>query len=903
MTRSQPASSRFTPEPVFDTWLLRIVDAGLAAIVLIAPYLLGGRFPVGRLCLVSCVCVTAIAWLVRYSRDPARGWNRSGAEWLLLAGILLVGFQLVPLPPAILSRVSPAIGKLLPLWTESTEPAVQLGVWSTVSLFPEATRGGLVMLLTYGMLFLLMIQRIRSVSDAERVMRLLAVAAVCMAALGLLQYLLGNGKFLWVYEHPFSSTSKAVKGPFPNENHFAHFLALGIGPLLWWVQHQTRRHSRSHQDAGHRGRRGGSRQDLGKVALAAGIAIVAFSGLLTFSRGGVLMIMLAATVCVGLYVSRSLLARQSLLMLALVAVLSGAALWIHGYQNLSHQLATIHAGSLDELNQSLRREVVWGASLRAIPEFLRLGAGIGTQREIYQRYLLEPSPVEFTHAESGYLQTLCEAGLPGMSLVAAGLGLAGFWCWRGLFQPDRPDITAISGAAASGLAVSIVHSVSDFVWYVPACVSVTVVLLACACRMQQLAVSTMSRYRIVPNSRWIPIAGLTTVSIASALMIAHWIPAARASADWDQYARLSSPERNSPRWFAIDAGAGSPTGAGPSRTELIYRLERILERNPADAQAHQNLARLYLYEFESRQSTAENAIPVNQIRDAAIASDFHSRRELDRWLSMAVGENRDYLDRSLGHAHCAVRSCPLQGEAYLSLAELLFLEGRPDSAKYALLDQALLVRPQDGTVLTQAGIAAGLKMDVPAALDYWKRAFHSGPATQSRIVQSLSDPIARMLQEPNPASYFLEHFDPDFTETRLMYASYRRAERTDQAKIVGARYIRDVEEVARAAKGPEAAEWWLEAQDVYALLGEPERAVECAQLAVQSAPSDPRCHRILANRLADANRIADAIDQLHWCQKRSPDDQRLQAQLKQLYRQLDREPQVSTNPEGSSTRR
>ena len=56
-----------------------------------------------------------------------------------------------------------------------------------------------------------------------------------MAVFGLVQYFFGNGKFFWFFEPPFANTKDYVTGSFTNRNHFAQFIALGIGPMVWWL--------------------------------------------------------------------------------------------------------------------------------------------------------------------------------------------------------------------------------------------------------------------------------------------------------------------------------------------------------------------------------------------------------------------------------------------------------------------------------------------------------------------------------------------------------------------------------------------------------------------------------------------------------------------------------------------
>ena len=56
-----------------------------------------------------------------------------------------------------------------------------------------------------------------------------------MAAFGIVQYLTDNGKFFWFYEHGRDMNGEYAQGSFTNRNHFAQFLTLGTGPLVWWV--------------------------------------------------------------------------------------------------------------------------------------------------------------------------------------------------------------------------------------------------------------------------------------------------------------------------------------------------------------------------------------------------------------------------------------------------------------------------------------------------------------------------------------------------------------------------------------------------------------------------------------------------------------------------------------------
>ncbi|HVT27915.1 MAG TPA: hypothetical protein VHE81_07855, partial [Lacipirellulaceae bacterium] len=166
--------------------LLRIVDAGLCGVMFVAPYFFGGRHDMGRLLLVAIIAVTAVAWFTRQAMQPAARWPRTIAYVLLLLIAALVAFQIMPLPPQWVARLSPRTGRLLPLWSGDGGGLASFGAWQTLSLIPHETVKSLAMVLSYCLLFVVVVGRIEDKSDAERMLQGVALAAVLMAAFGLL---------------------------------------------------------------------------------------------------------------------------------------------------------------------------------------------------------------------------------------------------------------------------------------------------------------------------------------------------------------------------------------------------------------------------------------------------------------------------------------------------------------------------------------------------------------------------------------------------------------------------------------------------------------------------------------------------------------------------------------------
>jgi O-antigen ligase/tetratricopeptide (TPR) repeat protein len=847
--------------------LLYVVDAGLAGVIFGAPWLMGGRHPLGQLVLVALVCLVAMAWTARQCLAAKSVWRWSGVEFLLLAALLLIAFQLLPLPQAIVTRLSPHLAETLPLWTSQADGPAHLGAWSQLSLMPVATRGAVVMLLAYAMLFLVVVQRIETLRDIERVLQCLALAAIAMATIGLAQFLICNGKFLWVYEHPFRDTRNAVKGAFSNENHFAHFLALGIGPLIWWLQsvlgpRGQRRIARFRVDAISR-----DWQHVGKLALGVGLGLVAFAGLLTFSRGGVLVLFVTTVVCVSIYAVKSLLGKKSLLALLATGLLVGVALVIFGYQPLITELETLSDGSLERLDNRAARRKLWAADMQAVLRYPLLGTGAGSHAEVYPTYYAERADVEFTHAESGYLQVLLESGTAGFLLLLVAAFVCGRWCVRAFRNADSPQATACIVPLLSGILISALHSLWDFVWYIPACMSLTVVVAASCRRLDQLLSSPAPAKRetfVLPRGAWI---GAAVVVFGVGLaMVKDRIAPAWASAPWERFIVLSNAAQEAQKDGHLDE----------SVEQMLGLLEETLRRNPQHARAHLRMALVCLRRFEELQQSAQNPMALPQIRDAALASQFASREAQDRWLALAVGANRRYLDTARVHARRAVQLCPLQGDAYVFLAELAFLEGPMVGTKRGYIEQALKVRPHSGAVLVAAGSEAAMLGDIPKALEYWKQAFHQSPEQQIRLIELLAPQL--------PAEFWIESFEPDVIGLGRLYTHYRKIHQDQQAREIAGPYVQELQRDAQAQSGPESARVWHRAQTVHEYLGDAPRAIACSRKTVEICPHEFWSHQALAMCLYNHQQYDEAIEHLQWCLRRKADDETLKRVLAMAHR-------------------
>ncbi|MBP62414.1 MAG: hypothetical protein CMJ62_12915 [Planctomycetaceae bacterium] len=857
-------------------WLGIVVDLGIAASVLIAPLFMGGRGPLGRFVFIAIVSSTAIAWYLLQATSQTKSWRWSRVEWLLVAGLGVLMLQLVPLSQPLLELLSPSIGELLPIWVTSNDSSLTIGSWTQVSLHPVATRIGLGVYVAYALLFIVAYQRLDTLQDVHRLLKLIACATCFAAVVALLQFLLGNGKFLWVFEHPSRTTSDVVKGTFQNQNHLAQLLALGIGPILWWIstlsgdRRETRQSFSRTQPRSFWTSHGTLAQ-----SLWVGFGIVVFAGLLTFSRGGFIAILAASSLALGIIVWKQMLGRRGMLAIGVVAGLMLLSLGIFGYEPLARKLGTLQQSqSLEELSRG--RAALWSSHTKIIADYWLLGTGVGTHRDIYPAYLDEHFDVEFTHGESSYMQLLVETGLIGTGLVLLGIVMIFRAAVAAVWGSVPPALSAVSVAFIPGVVASVLHSFGDFVWYIPACMTTTILLIAVAFRVRDLIAEELDTEReqvpVRASSKTIAIpqlgfgaVGVVCATVAILATSLAYGPAKSALA-WNAYRRVARQER----------GLTSDRMDLDRLAALERHLENTVSQDPTNARAHVHLAGVYLQRFDIEQLTAENPMPLSQIRDAALASQFPTRNAMNQWIDRAVGENRRWIDKALEHARRGVTLCPLQGEGYTFLASLAFLESPVGERKTAYIQQALATRPHDGRVLYVAGQEALLEGDIERALDLWKQAFHQETDVRDRLLRELAAII--------PPKDLMDRFEPDVSGRRALYAHYSSLGDIESAQTIAKYSIPKLEALSRQQEHHELADTLRQLSVFYFAINATEEAISALQNAVAAEPSHFATRQLLGQHLLEASRATEALEHLEWCSSRRPDDQTLRDMLAQANR-------------------
>jgi O-antigen ligase len=443
-----------TPAAPAETTAGRLLRISLLVLLGVAPLLAGAVHEVVFVpLLVGCAAAGLAAW-----KRSRWGPGRSGAErplpaWRLLLGLqALALLQLVPMPPALLRRVSPGS------FSFYNDPLlVPLTGWKPVSVSPADTLRGLAFLAAFSLLYLAVFRELAADPWRRRLMLTVVGAGLVMTVVALLQAVSPEPRKIYGLWRP--RWDWGVFGPYVNRNHFAGYLVMAsllcIGFVLEAWARLRRRFERRRRHWLSLG------EEEGTAAIRASVvAMVLFAGLLaSASRGGVAAFALAALVL-------PLASRHRGRTVVAVAVPVGIGIaWIGlGGLVAGFEARGIRASRLD----------LWRDMLPMIPRFPVFGVGWNAFSTAYPWYQTVLRTDWVGEAHNDYLQVLLDGGLVAAVVVALLL--------------VRVFRSALARAATSPLDLGLfgallglaLHNLVDFNWQIPANAATWVALAALA---------------------------------------------------------------------------------------------------------------------------------------------------------------------------------------------------------------------------------------------------------------------------------------------------------------------------------------------------------------------------------------------------------------------------------------
>ena len=413
--------------------MLSRARTGVAPAYLFACLILGGSAQgIWQNMLLQLGGVAIIAWAALDRRDGELA--RPARHLLILAmiGLALVLVQLVPLPAGLWASLGPrariaegfaALGMAVPAEPLSLTPARTLD--SILGFIPPIA------------MFCAMV-RLKAYRP-QWLAAALILGTVLGIALGALQVAGSSGDTPVWYLYQETNVGKAV-GFFANADHMATLLIITI-PFLVAIPTAMKASSVQRYSAA--------------LAIAAGLGLVVVVGLAlngSLAGYGLAVPVLAASLLI-------LLPPQS----PLRTWVAGAAALLLVGAVVALETTSIGAGKLGEHATSSveSRAQILSTTTRAIRDFMPLGSGLGSFRNVYPLYeQAQQVTITFVvHAHNEYAELALELGIPGIILM---LLFFAWWIvavWRVWSSVEGGPFAR---AAAIASAAMLAHSVVDF---------------------------------------------------------------------------------------------------------------------------------------------------------------------------------------------------------------------------------------------------------------------------------------------------------------------------------------------------------------------------------------------------------------------------------------------------------
>lgn len=907
--------------------LLLAVDLIIAAFVFVLPFIMGGREAWGHWFLISGALSLGVAWAI-YATVTGSRYFVSWLELSLLAGLGIAFFQLQPQTADTMSKYSAEYSRLLPVWSQ-TQPSNTAEHWSTLSFTPVETQHAIWVFLAYAVILTVLFQRVRTVNDCTRLVKWVAVSGVLMTAFGILQWNASDGRFFWFYKHPFTDTKQHLKGAFTNRNHFAQFLSLSIGPLLWWLFRDVKRliggdtntatpamlpnspsAATGKSPRRSSGKSGGGRNkqsvssgrafvlpasaadrflSLPVIVLSVCIACVGIAVLMSLSRGGMIATAAAALIAfVGLWrgfnlggAMAGLVLGGGVLFLSLLALVDQEQVQTRVDQLISNDVEQVDGGGV--------RRAIWAADAKAIQQFPWFGTGVGSHRDVYTIYMddyADFATFEMTHAESSYVHLALEAGFVGVGCIVLTL----LWflgrLLYGYLRSTSATGQSLAVAVAASAAAGVLHAVTDFIWYVPAIVVISLVLVVVGLKSISRGFETASASR----GMWFPRIGWAAMGGFCLLGLVHVQPELQARITGEQhwYASLRTAFRvesdetyedfepgefieletkqveltpEAKAELAIQEAAREREAKLKFHQERISHLSKSIAACPDQHRVKLALAEQLLQLFDLMQAKSENPFPLNMMRDTVLNGGFTSSAETREWLQRTCGKRVNLLLLADKLARESLAACPVQGYAYLSLLETGFVHD--NTGTQPLIDQALLVRGHDPRVSFVAGREALTKGDQVAAIEMWDSVFHSSRYFRLNILSLLAGQA--------PVEFFIKQFHPNAEELKDLRDIYQVLERERDYKVALAELCRVIPQEAPAIEDEdERLKEMLLACAAARYLKNSDLAVDLFHQTIKDFPTAYDAHYGLGVTLYELERYAEAVEHLKWCHEWDP---------------------------------
>ncbi|GBE31847.1 MAG TPA: O-antigen ligase family protein [Nitrospirae bacterium] len=405
-----------------------IKSYGLASILILAS-LFFGSVEAWSFAVVG-ILVVILFNIVLIKGRSLEGGGISLAGRSLYAAVLafscFVVIQMIPLPAFLIKIISPVQYSALDL--------LSIKGFSSISIYPYATLHAFVRMIIYIMLFMVAASLAGDRDAMFAFLKAIVIFGFLLSIFALVQKAAWNGKIYWFRELTHGGTPF---GPFVNRNHFAGFMGMLV-PFGLALGLHTRNRAKA-------------------FLYIFYSVIMSFALFYSLSRGGVLSLIVSASLFMAVIIVRSATTGTRVVAGIFVLLLMSYLLYF-GISPLIERFAYTDIS----FNQ---RAGIWKAMLGVAHDFFVAGSGLGTFPDISPMYHPAGVNIYYDHAHNDYLEFFTDTGITGSVIFIAFI----FVYFRNVLRSgwwNSRDFYFVLAGLVSIISIA-VHSTVDFNLHIP----------------------------------------------------------------------------------------------------------------------------------------------------------------------------------------------------------------------------------------------------------------------------------------------------------------------------------------------------------------------------------------------------------------------------------------------------
>ncbi|OGS19400.1 MAG: hypothetical protein A2219_02815 [Elusimicrobia bacterium RIFOXYA2_FULL_50_26] len=407
-------------------------------LVVFTPVAFGSTQPWAIFVFEAAVSLMAVSWLLKLNSERTIAIRAVIFYVPLLLFILLVLFELIPLPAGLVKNIS------LETYQIKTFAHSFFGTSAerfSLSIDNYSTLAGLIKYCCYFIVFFLGVNELKNLKQINLLLAVILVTGFIIAVFAIIQKFTWSGKIFWLHD---VSDRYGVFGPFVNYDHYGGYINMvimvGFGFILSGIEASK------------------------KVLVGFMVIVMGASLLLSQSRGAVISFLVGLTYAASmLFFLRKSYDKKTFVsmivsIIAVIAFVLALIYWID-WGVMTGRLSTVFYLEKNYMNPRLD---IWRDSLELVRRFPVFGVGFDAYSIAFPMVQETHTGLFWRYTHNDYLQLLIESGPLALILVLSFFAAFFVNVVGKIKSSSNEHLVSILVGASAAVVTMLVHSLVDF---------------------------------------------------------------------------------------------------------------------------------------------------------------------------------------------------------------------------------------------------------------------------------------------------------------------------------------------------------------------------------------------------------------------------------------------------------